>query len=398
VPAVARLARPAAGPAGRPVECRSDATYLITGGLGALGLEVARWLAERGARWIVLTGRRPFPDRATWDDQPDGNVRRQIDGIRAVEALGATVRTVSFDIADAEQAAQALSPGALGLPPIRGVVHAAGVLDNRLISGVDEESLRTVMRPKAGGAWVLHQLFPPGSLDFLVFFSSCGYLLGLPGQASYGAANAFLDALAAHRRGRGHQEAMSLGWTSWRGHGMAVNEVVDMELRARGVTDISAGEAFGAWDLAAAHGGGYYAVLGITGLTAGMQRPPLLGELPADGAGDGAGAPGAAGAAGPEGLADLAPEELRELLLSEVAAQVATEMKLPVHELDPRRSLAEQGLDSVMTIVIRRRLEKRFARSLPATLLWHQPTVTAIAEHLAEMVSSAQPGENDAAA
>ena len=278
------------------------------------------------------------------------------------------------------------------------MVHAAGVLDNRLISAVDEESLRTVMRPKVDGAWVLHQLFPPGSLDFLVFFSSCGYLLGLPGQASYGAANAFLDALAEHRRGTGHEETVSLGWTSWRGQGMAVNEVVDIELRARGVTDISAAEAFGAWDLAAAHGGGYYAVLGIAGLTAGMQRPALLGELPDGDANAGAGAPGAAGPDGLAELAELARDELRERLLDEVAAQVATEMKLPVQDLDPRRSLAEQGLDSVMTIVIRRRLEKRFARSLPATLLWHQPTVTAIAEHLAEMVSSAGRGGNGAAA
>jgi 6-methylsalicylic acid synthase len=394
--AVARLARPAAEPLGRPVECRSGATYLITGGLGALGLEVARWLAERGARCIVLAGRRPFPARVTWDDLSDEKVRRQIDGIRAVEALGATVRTVSVDIADAGQAARALSPATLGLPPIRGVVHAAGVLDSRLISGMDEESLRAVMRPKVDGAWVLHQMFPPGSLDFLVFFSSCGYLLGLPGQASYGAANAFLDALAAHRRAAGHAETVSLGWTSWRGQGMAVNEVVDIELRARGVTDISAAEAFGAWDLAAAHGGGYYAVLGIAGLTAGMRRPPLLGELPAGDAGAGAGA-GAPEATGPDGLAELAPEELRARLLDEVAAQVAAEMKLPAQELDPRRSLAEQGLDSVMTIVIRRRLEKRFARSLPATLLWHQPTVTAIAEHLAELVESARPGGNGTA-
>jgi 6-methylsalicylic acid synthase len=381
---VPRLARPPAGPAASPVECRPEGTYLITGGLGALGLEVAHWLAERGARHIMLAGRREFPVRASWAEQADENLRRQIDGIRALEALGVTVRTVSLDIADAGQAARALSDDVLGLPPIRGVVHAAGVLDNRLISGLDEESLRTVMRPKVDGAWVLHKLFPPGSLDFLVLFSSCGYLLGLPGQASYGAANAFLDALAVHRRSTGHEETMSLGWTSWRGKGMAASEIVEMELRARGVTDISAAEAFGAWDLAAAHGGGYHAVLGVTGLTAGMRRLPLLGELPAD---DDADVPGTNG---PDGLADLAPEELRERLLDEVARQVAAEMKLPVHELDPRRSLAEQGLDSVMTIVIRRRLEKRFARSLPATLIWHQPTVTAIAEYLAELLYAAQ--------
>ncbi|AXK33367.1 acyltransferase domain-containing protein [Streptomyces armeniacus] len=381
----ARLARPEGEPSGRPVECRADGTYLVTGGLGILGLEVARWLAERGARRLVLAGRRPFPVRADWDGRTDADVRRQIDGIRALEAAGVTVRTVALDVADAAEAARVLDPDALGLPPVRGVVHAAGVLDNRMLAGVDEASLRTVMRPKVAGAWTLHELFPPGSVDFLAFFSSCGQLLGLPGQASYGAANAFLDALAVHRRTAGHADTFSLGWTSWRGKGMAVNKVVDLELQARGVTDISVPEAFGAWDLAARHGAGSYAVLGLTALEPGGERLPLLSELSAGTeAGAAAGSPGAA-----DELAGLAPEELRERLLEEVGGQIAAEMRLSAQRLDPRRSLAEQGLDSVMTVVIRRRLEKRFGQSLPATLLWHQPTVFAIAEHLAGLLSAA---------
>ncbi|HET8658575.1 MAG TPA: acyltransferase domain-containing protein, partial [Micromonosporaceae bacterium] len=391
---VARLVRPDGEPSRGPVQCHPDGTYLITGGLGVLGLEVARWLAERGARRLVLAGRRALPPRSTWDGPAGAGTRRQIDAVRTLESLGVTVRTVAVDIADAGLAARALSPDALGMPPVRGVVHAAGVLDNRLVPGVDEESIRTVLRPKAGGAWVLHELYPPGSLDFLVLFSSCGHLLGLPGQASYGAANAFLDALAVHRRAAGGAETLSLGWTSWLGKGMAVNEVVDMELSARGVTGISAPEAFGAWDLAAGRGGGHYAVLGVVGLDAGMRRPPLLAELSA---GDPATGPGTAGPPQVDGLAGLAPQELRERLLDEVTTQIATEMKLPTHHLHPRRPLAEQGLDSVMTLVIRRRLEKRFGHSLPATLLWHQPTVTAIAEHLAELLSSGQRDGNGSA-
>ena len=390
---VAKLRRPEGTPPPRPVECRPDGTYLITGGLGVLGLEVAWWLAERGARRIVLASRRPFPVRTAWDGALDEGIRTQVGRIRELEALGVTVRTVAVDIADAEQAARALSPDALGLPPIRGVVHAAGVLDSRLIGDVDERSLRAVMRPKVSGAWVLHKLFPPGSLDFLVLFSSCGHLLGLPGQASYGAANAFLDALAVHRRGSGQHETYGFGWTSWRGKGMAVNKVVDLELSARGVTDIRAPEAFAAWDLATSHGGGYYAVLGVTGLAAGMERPPLLDELPADGgvlADDGG---TGSGAAGPDDLSGLTGEELHVHLLAEVAAAIATEMRVSPEQVNPRRSLTEQGLDSVMTMVIRRRLEKRFGHGLPATLLWHQPTVTAIAEHLAGLLATAQDQE-----
>ncbi|MFJ8691305.1 type I polyketide synthase [Streptomyces roseolilacinus] len=375
---VARLVRTEREAAGEPVACRADGTYLITGGLGVLGLEVAHWLVERGARRLVLAGRRGLPPRSAWDAVTDGATARQVAGVRALEALGATVRVVALDVADAAGAARLLTPDALGLPPVRGVVHAAGVLDDRMVPQVDEESLRAVMRPKADGAWALHELFPVGSLDFFVLFSSCGQLLGLPGQAGYGSANAFLDALALYRG-----DATSLAWTSWRGRGMAVNEVVDLELRERGVTDISVPEAFAAWDHAARRGPGHYPVLRTVPLEAGARPLPLLGEISGT---------AAAPAPGPEGPGDvfagLTGEALRERLREEIAAQIAGEMRLPVASLDVRRSLVEQGLDSVMTIVIRRRLEKRFGHKLPATLLWHQPTVVAIGDHVAQLLTA----------
>ncbi|GFJ80766.1 phthiocerol synthesis polyketide synthase type I PpsA [Phytohabitans houttuyneae] len=370
--AVARLARIAREPVTGPLRCHPDGTYLITGGLGVLGREVARWLVERGARRIVLAGRSPVPPRAEWDPE-----------LHALEALGVAVRLISLDITDAARAAQALTPEALGMPPIRGVVHAAGVLDNRLISNVDESSMRTVLRPKVDGARVLDRLFPPGSLDFLVLFSSCGQLLGLPGQASYGAANAYLDAFAARRRDDGCPGTFSFGWTSWRGQGMAVNAVVDAELRARGVGDIAAAEAFAAWDLAARHGGGHYPVLRTLPPEPGVQRLPLLDALPVERDEQPDGGGGAAEFAG------LPEEQLRDRVRDEVGGQIAGEMRLPAQSLDPRRSLVEQGLDSVMTLLIRRRLERRFGHPLPATLLWHQPTVVAITEHLVELLSGA---------
>jgi 6-methylsalicylic acid synthase len=387
VATVARLARTEREPVREPVGCRAEGTYLVTGGLGVLGLEVAHWLAERGARRLVLAGRRGLPPRPTWDTVTDPLTQRHIAGVRALEALGVTVRTVSLDISDASEAARLLTPDALGMPPIRGIVHAAGVLDNRMVPHVDEESLRGVMRPKAEGAWVLHEQFPVGSLDFFVLFSSCGQLLGLPGQASYGSANAFLDALALHRNASAGVngsagDTTSFAWTSWRGQGMAVNKVVDLELRERGVTDISLTEAFGAWDHAARRGAGFFPVLRTVPLEAGAARLPLLREIgTAETASTGAGQDA-------DSFSGLTPDELRERLLAEVAAQIADEMRLPLASLDTRRSLVEQGLDSVLTIVIRRRLEKRFGHKLPATLLWHRPTVVAISEHLAELLTT----------
>lgn len=373
----ARLIRTEREPVRGPLACRADGTYLVTGGLGALGLDIARWLAEHGARRLVLAGRQGLPPRADWDEPSDAELTRRIRGVRDLESLGVTVQVVSLDVADADAVLAALTSDALGLPRIRGVVHAAGVLDNRMAHSVDEDSLRRVLRPKVDGAWALHRAFPPGSLDFFVLFSSCGQLLGLPGQASYGAANAFLDALAVHRG-----DALSIGWTSWRGQGMAVNETVDRELRARGVTAISPAEAFAAWDFAERRGPGHVTVLRGSSTAEVTEPLTVLSELVRT-------ERAAPASTEDSGLVGLAPDELRERLLEAVRGDVAAEMRMPAAALDLRRSLVEQGLDSVMTIVIRRRLEKRFGHPLPTSLLWQQPSIAGIADHLAGRLTTA---------
>ncbi|MFI6277216.1 type I polyketide synthase [Streptomyces sp. NPDC050988] len=385
-PEVARLALLEDEPVRPPMTCRPDSTYLITGGLGALGLEVAHWLAGRGARRIVLSGRRALPSRDQWDEVTDPHVLAQVEAVKSLERLGTTVATVALDVSDADAAEKLLAPAALGLPPIRGVVHAAGVLDDRPLRSLDQASLRTVLRPKTEGAWVLHGLFPPGSLDFLVLFSSCGQLLGLPGQSSYAAGNAFLDALAAHRRAIGDTGTVSFGWTSWRGLGMSTSsEVIDAELAAHGTADVTASEAFASWELAERYDLAYAAVLRTLPPEPGQQRPPLLSEVPTD---------------TPDGefveetetpWAGLAGDELRAFLTSEVSRQVAAETRLSASEVDPHRALAEMGLDSVMTVRIRRALERQFRMPLPATLFWDRPTVQAVADLLTQRVDAPGP-------
>jgi 6-methylsalicylic acid synthase len=380
---VGRL-RPLEGePVRAPLSCRPDGTYLITGGLGTLGMEVARWLADRGGRRLVLVSRRSLPPRDTWEDLTDPREIARVAEIRSLERLGVTVTTVALDIADAEAARKLLSLAALGLPPIRGVVHAAGVLDDRTLRTLDEESLRTVMRPKVKGALVLHEMFPPGSLDFFVLFSSCGQLLGLPGQAAYAAGNAFLDALAAHRRAAGDASTTSFGWTSWRGMGMSTSSaVIDAELAARGTSDISATEAFSAWWLADRHALPYAAVLRTIPLGPGERRPPLLSELD-----DPPPEPDAAAPADDAPWLGLPAGELRDFLLAEVRRQVSAETRLSVEEVEAGRPVAEMGVDSVMTVRIRRGLERRFRLQLPATLFWDRPTAEAVAGLLAELLS-----------
>jgi 6-methylsalicylic acid synthase len=374
--AAARLVPLTGEPGAETMRCRANGTYLITGGLGALGIEVATWLASRGAQRLVLTGRTALPPRNDWDQVTDPQLARRIDAVRSLEALGVTVRVLAFDIADKKAAAEALTSDALGLPPIQGIVHAAGVLDDRMLGKLDEDSLKTVMRPKVDGALVLDELFPPGSVDFFVLFSSIGFQLGLTGQASYASANAFLDALARQRRAGGHRDTTSFAWTSWRGMGMAASDFVDAELADRGVGDISPTDAFGAWQFASGFDADYVAVLRAVAAS-GVTTLPILREIsvPAD-AGESDDGP-------VDFAAELDPAELRAQLLGEVGKQIEAELKLSAAKLDIHRPLTELGLDSIMTQVIRRGLEKRLRLSLPATLIWNHPTAAAVADYLA---------------
>ncbi|MFG3712984.1 beta-ketoacyl synthase N-terminal-like domain-containing protein [Micromonospora sp. NPDC047730] len=377
---------PLDGPPVRPTfECRSDATYLITGGLGVLGLEVARWLVNRGARRLVLAGRTALPPRERWDDV-DPQQRARVDAVRSLEAAGVTVRTLALDVADTDALRQALRPDVLGLPPVRGVVHAAGVVDNQLADQVDDAALARALRPKADGALALHTVFPPGTLDFLVLFSSAGHLLGLPGQAAYAAANAFLDGLARHRRAAGDAAVTSYAWTSWRGLGMSTSSVlIDGELAARGTADITLREAFRVWEYAHRRDNGFVAVLRPIPVPVGGGRPPLLADLTAE-----VPSPADLDSQAPA-WADLDGTELAEHMVQAVRSVVAGEMKAAETDVDPHRPLLEMGLDSIMAVSIRRRLEQGLRLSLPSTLLWRHPTVTAVAGHLADLAAAGRP-------
>lgn len=369
---VPRLVPAEPAPGDEPFTCRPDGTYLITGGLGVLGLELAGHLAERGARRIVLLGRTPMPPRAQWsDDDP------RVEALRRLEATGVTVRTVAADITDLAATKAALD--ALELPQVRGVVHAAGTVHSALMHRLAADDLRAVIRPKADGALVLHELFPPGSTDFFVLFSSAGPLLGLPGQGAYAAANTFLDVLAAHRRTTGHPESVSLAWTSWRGLGMATSaEATDVELAARGTTDIAPDHALRAFDQTLAHP--TTALVAVLGLLRGHTgpRPALLTELAQDDTAQPAEVPDWVGLTG---------EELATYLLDDVRARVAAVLGVQPAAVGVHRPLSEAGVDSLLAAAVRVALERDLGVALPATLLWNYPTVSEIAGYLTAVLT-----------
>lgn len=224
-----------------------DGTYLITGGLGALGLAVGDFLVEKGARRLVLISRRSLPPRREWRDAVE-DLKETVTRITELERQGASVYILPLDISS-DDVVQKLQESLenLALPPVRGVVHAAGVLENELLLESTEAAFAKVLAPKIKGGLVLHEAFPPKTLDFFVLFSSCGQLFGFPGQGSYGSGNAFLDTLAQHRRQQG-DNSVAIQWTSWRGMGMgASTDFINAELEGKGITDVTRDEAFRAW-------------------------------------------------------------------------------------------------------------------------------------------------------
>lgn len=380
IPRVARL-RPLArenlydGTSQMTLLPRPEGTYLITGGIGALGLEVAEFLVEKGARRLILVSRRALPPRSEWHSVT-GSLESAIKKIESIENLGATVQVISVDIGASNALSQlSTTIDALSLPPILGVVHAAGVLEDQLVLSTTSSSFARVLSPKITGALTLHTLFPPNSLDFLVLFSSCGQLFGFPGQSSYAAGNAFLDTLATHRRGQG-DNTLAIQWTSWRGMGMAAStDFIDAELDSKGITDVTRDEAFRAWEHLARYNTDHGVVLRSRAFDEGEVLPvPILNDIavrravttatvesvPAN---DGEGMP----ASGPE---------LKVYLDTKIRECVASVLQLSgVDEVDSRTALSDLGVDSVMTVTLRKALQSKLGVKVPPTLTWSHPTV-----------------------
>ena len=189
---------------------QSDGTYLITGGLGALGLKIARWMVEQGARQLVLTSRRGASSEAQ-------------ETLSQLEQAGARVLVAQADVSNEEDMVKVLEEVSASMPALRGIVHAAGVSRYEAISDMEPNALESVLRPKVVGTWILHQLTQEIKLDFFVSFSSISSVWGSRGQAHYAAANHFLDVLAHYRQGLG-MPALSVNWGPWAGGGMALEE------------------------------------------------------------------------------------------------------------------------------------------------------------------------------
>jgi pimaricinolide synthase PimS1 len=370
---VPRLRR-AAAPAEQPAPFDAHGTVLVTGGTGGLGALVARHLvAARGARHLLLVSRRG--ERAPGA----GELREELEG------LGAHVRIAACDVADRGQLAALLG----SIPaehPLRGVVHAAGVLDDGVLDSLTPRRLDGVLAPKAHAALHLHELTRDADLVAFVLFSSAAGVLGAPGQGSYAAANSLLDALAAHRRARG-LPAVSIAWGLWaQADGMAARlSDADVARGARlGVASLTSAEGLGLLDAAGAL---EEALLVAVRLEAGALRTQAAaGVLPALLRGL-VRVPLRAAAAERgallERLAATVEHERERVVQDTVCAEAAAVLGYgSPGAIDAQLTFKKLGFDSLAAVEFRNRLSAATELSLPATLIFDYPTPLALADHL----------------
>jgi len=362
------------------VTFRSDGTYLITGGLGGFSLAVAQWLVKNGAKHLVLMGRSGATSPAAQS------------AVKTLESAGANVVVAKADVSQALQVTDVLSDIEQSMPPLRGIIHTALVLDDGVLLQQNQERFQKVMAPKAIGAWNLHAQTLNAPLDFFINFSSFASVVGNPGQGNYVAANAFLDALAHHRRAMG-LPALTVNWGMIADVGyVAQNAEVGEHLDRIGIKPLLSQQAI--------------SVLGKLLLLEAVQTVVVpidwqrwcqfhsAGELPRFShlAGEEAiseepGSPSNQGDSLHNVLMAAKPAERQQLLLSRLCEQVARVLGTSAAKLDNSTPLTNLGLDSLMAVELSNRIKSDMSLDVPTMKLMRGPSISQLAAELLDQLT-----------
>ena len=348
---------------------RSNSTYLITGGLGGLGLVTAQWLVQQGATHLGLVSRR----------QPSAEAETEL---RSLEQEGVQVRVLQADVSVRSQLTEVFST-LEQFPPLRGVIHAAGVLDDGTLLQMNASRFAYVLAPKVAGAWNLHTLTQDKPLDFFVLFSSAAALFGSPGQANHVVANTFLDALAHYRQSLG-LPGLSINWGAWSEVGAAAKRQVEQQMRLRGVGSIAPQQGVRALEYVLMQSSAQVGVIPINWtqfLQQGISSPFFANFLQSS---------------QPQSQersqirqqleqADAADRPM--LLVAHLQAEVGKVLGSAPSQLpSPQQGFFDLGMDSLMAVELRHRLETSLTISIPSTVIFEYPTIHDLAHHLIHQV------------
>lgn len=370
-----------------PLVMRSDATYLITGGLGAMGREVLRWMMARGARHLVVTGREP---QESWSDEKRATVA-------ALSAGGVTLTYAPVDAGDAVAMKRVIDDIAGSGHALAGVVHLAGRAEDRPVQDVTYAEDVTVHAGKLRGAWILHELTERLKLDFFAAFSSITTVWGTSGLPLYAAASQFLDALGDHRRARGLPATM-VNYGPWSEGGMVAGAGRE-QLARMGVHTMTPATGIQVLELALSTGRTRQVAAAIDGavlrdLFAVRGRQGLFDDL----------GPSATAEPGREETVQLGATPLREELMamdpagridklrSWLQAGVAATLRLPdAMAVSITRGFFEMGMDSLMAIEVKNRMQKELGVSLRATVVFNYSNITQLSDYLVTLLPTPDP-------
>lgn len=385
----ARL-EPVTLPATVPFQPTTDGRHLITGGFGSLGLSVAHWLVAQGVKHLTLLGRTALPPRSQWPDLvPEDKLTQRVQAVQALEAKGAQVEVLQADVSDWSQMQTAFTHLEQSAQPLKGIFHAAGVVAEQPLAEMSVAQLRQVMRPKLLGTWHLHKLSQKLPVEQFVCFSSIASVWGSFGQAHYAAGNAFLDAIAHHRRSLG-LPALSINWGPWAEGGMASDEIQALLKRvgiqawqpddAIALMSVLMNQSQAQMTAARVDWNRFKPVYEVKGARSLLTH---LGDQTAE-----------AIASADEGPSDFMKRlettpvnQRKDYLIDYLKSEVASVLKLPTSvSLSIRQGFTELGLDSLMAVDLKGRLEAGFGQTLSATIAFNYPNVETLADYLAHEV------------
>ncbi|SDY87933.1 pimaricinolide synthase PimS1 [Amycolatopsis xylanica] len=357
-------------------------TVLVTGGTGGLGALVARHLASSGVTSLLLTSRRGA-------DAPGAAELKA-----SLEELGATVTIAACDVSDRDSVS-----GLLEAHPVNGIVHTAGVLDDGIVTSLNPDRLSKVIRPKADAAWHLHEL--AGDLSAFVLFSSVSGVTGTAGQANYGAANTFVDALAVHRRSRG-LPAHSLAWGLWQQKSEMTDHLAEADVARSGVAGLPSDEGLALLDTALGIDSPVLVPVKLdlkalraldpipTAFRGLVKAPPRAAAATASG-----------GSALKQKLAGLTGEERDQAILDVLRGHIAAVLGHDNPDaIETDRGFLDMGFDSLTALELRNRLGTVTGKRIPATLIFDYPDAASVASYLATQLiddTASTPLESDLA-